>query len=98
MSHQKANYLSLLNEYVKISELKDNYKQFHLAVKETIEDILTKNEDKFLIADQQSFSNASNQILYLTEGILFNSVINDIDDVIRRCKAEVREYLKLISK
>lgn len=94
----RTHYLSLINEYVKVAELKENYNQFHRAVKETIVGILKENRENIDIPNQLTYNDVSSQILYLTEGVLFNGLINDIDNVIQRCKQEVRNYLQMISK
>jgi len=94
----RTHYLSLINEYVKVAELKENYNQFHRAVKETIVGILEENSESLNISGQLTYSDVSSQILYITEGVLFNGVINDVNNVIQRCKREVRNYLQMISK
>lgn len=94
----QTHYLSLINEYVKVSELKENYNQFHTAVKESIIEILKRNKESLNVPENFTCNQISSQILNLTEGVLFNCVVNDMNNVIYRCKREVRNYLQIISK
>lgn len=94
---KQKNYLSLVNEYIKIPELANRYYQFHNAVRDAIAKVLHDNRNNIKIPDRQNVSEISNQIIYLSEGILFYSLLSDVGDVLHRSKQEVRNYLKIIT-
>ncbi|MCF8334321.1 MAG: TetR/AcrR family transcriptional regulator [Bacteroidales bacterium] len=93
-----TNYLSLINEYLNIPELRENYYQFQEAVKTTIDQILENNRDKLDIPAHQDIHDVSGQIIYLTSGVLFYGLVSDIEDILERSKREIRSYVKMISK
>lgn len=93
-----TNYLSLINQYLNIPELRENYYRFQKAVKNTIDEILENNQDKLDIPSHQDIHDVSEQIIYLTSGVLFYGLVSDIENILDRSKLEIRNYLKLISK
>lgn len=93
-----TNYLSLINQYLNIPELRENYYRFQKAVKNTIDEILENNKDKLDIPSHQDIHDVSEQIIYLTSGVLFYGLVSDIENILDRSKLEIRNYLKLISK